>query len=92
MEKQWQLQEAKAKFSELVARAQKGETQIVTKHGEPAVVLMDYSEYQRLHQHKMSAWEALRGPPGLNAFEGMTDEEIDDLFARTKGQMRPVEL
>jgi prevent-host-death family protein len=92
MEKQWQLQEAKAKFSELVTRAQKGETQIVTKHGEPAVVLMNYAEYQRLSSQKMSAREALRGPPGLNAFEGMTDEEIDALFARPKGQMRLVDL
>lgn len=35
----WPLQEAKAKFSELVRRAQIDGPQTVTVHGEPAVVI-----------------------------------------------------
>ena len=37
--KVWPLQEAKAKFSELVRRAQTEGPQTVTVHGEPAVVI-----------------------------------------------------
>jgi len=76
--KTWQLQEAKAKFSELVEQAMDGEPQLVTKHGEKAVVVLDYEEYQKLSGGRMSTWEALRkGAPTL------TDEEIA-LFERDK--------
>ena len=34
------LREAKARLSELVAAAQKGERVVITKHGEPAVELV----------------------------------------------------
>ncbi|MGL4609790.1 MAG: type II toxin-antitoxin system Phd/YefM family antitoxin [Trueperaceae bacterium] len=46
--KEWQLQETKAKFSEIVDRALKGEKQVVTKRGEKAVVVMAYDEYGNL--------------------------------------------
>ena len=35
----WKLQDAKARFSEVVRRARDGEPQTVTVHGEPAVVI-----------------------------------------------------
>ena len=35
----WKLQDAKARFSEVVRKARKGEPQTVTVHGEPAVVV-----------------------------------------------------
>src|ERR1700752_904590 len=35
----WKLQDAKARFSEVVRRARAGEPQTVTVHGEPAVVI-----------------------------------------------------
>jgi prevent-host-death family protein len=93
MDRQWQLQEAKAKFSELVARAQQGEVHIITKHGEPVAVLQSYENYEKSRPHKaMSAWEALRGDQEVNAFDGMSDAEIDDLLARPQGTMRPIEL
>ncbi len=37
----WKLQDAKARFSELVRRARTGEPQHVTVHGEEAVVVVD---------------------------------------------------
>jgi prevent-host-death family protein len=48
MARDWQLHEGKAHFSELERRARAGEPQVVTKHGEPAVVVVDHAEYQRL--------------------------------------------
>ena len=35
----WKLQDAKARFSEVVRKARAGEPQTVTVHGEPAVVI-----------------------------------------------------
>ncbi|MDQ3397401.1 MAG: type II toxin-antitoxin system prevent-host-death family antitoxin, partial [Deinococcota bacterium] len=40
VEKQWQLQEAKARFSEVVERALEGEAQVVTRRGEKAVAVI----------------------------------------------------
>jgi len=46
--KTWQLQEAKAKFSELVRRAVDGESQLITKRGKKAVVVLSHEQYQKL--------------------------------------------
>lgn len=48
MAQAWQLQEAKNKLSEVVSRAERGEVQVVTKHGVASVVVISYAEYQRL--------------------------------------------
>lgn len=45
----WSVQEAKNRFSALVEAA-RHEPQTVTKHGKPAVVVVDAGEYQRLRQ------------------------------------------
>ena len=45
---QWQLQEAKNKFSSLVDRAKNSGPQVVTKHGEEAVVVISAAEYKEL--------------------------------------------
>ena len=48
MNDQWQLQDAKSKFSELVNRALSQGAQIVTRHGEKVVVVLPYEQYARL--------------------------------------------
>jgi prevent-host-death family protein len=47
-EREWQLQDAKNKFSELVDRAVEGEAQVVTRRGKRAAVLVSAEEYARL--------------------------------------------
>jgi len=42
----WKLQDAKARFSELVRRARGGELQRVTVHGKDAVVVVDPARYE----------------------------------------------
>ena len=42
----WKLQDAKARFSELVRRARAGEPQQVTVHGKRAVVVVDPSRFE----------------------------------------------
>lgn len=44
----WQLQDAKAHFSELVTRSLTEGPQLVTRRGEDAVVVMSAPEYRRL--------------------------------------------
>jgi antitoxin Phd len=44
----WQIQEAKARFSEMVDRALKEGPQTVTRHGKPVAVLVKAEEYQRI--------------------------------------------
>jgi prevent-host-death family protein len=45
---QWQIQEAKQRFSDLVRSAQTLGPQFVTKHGAEVVVVVDLQEYRRL--------------------------------------------
>ena len=43
----WQLQEAKNRLSELVDRALSDGPQTITRHGKPAVVVIDAEQYAR---------------------------------------------
>ncbi|MFZ0889642.1 MAG: type II toxin-antitoxin system Phd/YefM family antitoxin [Candidatus Binataceae bacterium] len=45
---EWQIQEAKARFSEMVDRALKEGPQTVTRHGKAVAVLVPADEYRRL--------------------------------------------
>jgi antitoxin Phd len=44
----WSLQDAKNRFSAVVEAAQRGEPQLVTRRGVPAVVVLSADEYARL--------------------------------------------
>jgi antitoxin Phd len=41
----WKLQDAKARFSEVVERALRDGPQVVTRHGENAVVVVAYRDF-----------------------------------------------
>lgn len=58
----WQLQEAKARFSEVVKASQE-EPQIITVHGKEEAVLLSYDEFIELTTPQMSAWEFFRNSP-----------------------------
>ena len=45
---QWQLQQAKNKFSQVVRQAKRGQPQYVTVHGKPTVVILSIEDYQNL--------------------------------------------
>jgi prevent-host-death family protein len=44
----WSLHDAKNRFSALVEAAQRGQPQLVTKRGAPAVVVVAAEEFERL--------------------------------------------
>ena len=48
--KEWALHTAKNQFSALVNAALSGEPQLVTRRGEPAVVVLSSEEYERLRR------------------------------------------
>lgn len=48
MKGQWQVQEAKQRFSELIRAVRHEGPQTVTRHGEAIAVVLDVGEYRRL--------------------------------------------
>ena len=67
--KAWQLQEAKAKFSEVVEAALHEGPQAVTRRGEDAVVILSHAAYLTLTQADTSLDDALAGAPEELVFE-----------------------
>jgi len=59
----WQLQEAKARLSEVVKKAVKEGPQRITVHGEPTAVVISSEEYERLKHPKGSFMEFMRSSP-----------------------------
>ncbi len=61
----WKLEDAKAKFSELVRQARTGGPQLVTVHGQEAVVVISVEEFARISppQESLSLHELLSQSP-----------------------------
>jgi prevent-host-death family protein len=61
----WQLQEAKAKFSELVQKTLDEGPQTVTRRGKDVVVVVSAEEYRKLAARRPSLLDVLMsGPEG----------------------------
>jgi len=65
----WQVQEAKAKFSELMDKAEHEGPQIVTRHGEERVVVLSIEDYENMEPRKKSLKELLLGGPKFDDLE-----------------------
>ena len=59
----WQLQDAKARLSEVVKLAQQEGPQAITVHGKPAAVLLSPADYQRLAGRRLPFAEFIRRSP-----------------------------
>lgn len=55
--------EAKNKLSEVIASAEQGEPQLITKNGREAAVIISYGEFQRLTAKKESLSDFLLNSP-----------------------------
>jgi antitoxin Phd len=73
----WQLQEAKAKFSQLVQKALDEGPQTVTRHGKETVVVLSVKEYVKLREREPSLKEVLMSGP-----EGELDLEREPDYGR----------
>ena len=61
---QWQVQEAKQRFSEVLRRARSDGPQVITRHGEEVAVIVDATEFHKLTDEVPDFKEFLRaGPP-----------------------------
>lgn len=69
---QWQLQDAKAKLSQLVKQANQDGPQTITVHGEPAAVLLSQKAFEALTSHSESFTQFMAHSP----LKGL-DLEID---------------
>jgi prevent-host-death family protein len=80
------MQEAKAKFAEVVKRAAAEGPQIVTYHGADAAVVLSIDEFRRMETKRPSFAEHLLGGPKL---DGETVEIIND---RSRDRGRDIDL
>ncbi len=79
----WQLQEAKNKFSSLVTQAQESGPQIVTKHGQVAVVVLSAKEYRKLTKPEKDLVQFFQDSP-------LAQEDL--LFERSNEKPREIVL
>jgi antitoxin Phd len=79
----WQLQDAKSKFSEVVERALSHGNQFITRRGKKAVVVMSFETYERLTHHKGSLVKFLLSSP-------LADSEVS--IERDKNLPRNIEI
>lgn len=59
----WQLQDAKARFSELVKSSRERGPQVITVHGRAAAVLLSKADYDRLTGPEQGLVAFLRSSP-----------------------------
>ena len=59
----WQLQEAKARLSEVVKKAAEEGPQHITLHGRPAAVVLSETDYLRLKKRPMRFVDFMRNSP-----------------------------
>lgn len=83
MHTEWQLQEAKGNFSQLIKRAAAGDAQVVTVHGKPTAVVVSAEAYAKLTRSKTKLSSALLQP----------DLAADDLdISRSRDSGRDINL
>jgi len=82
----WQLQDAKARFSELVRQAREQGPQHVSVRGEPAVVVMSEDDFALLTSSRPSIVDhILQG-------EAWPDDVVEAINARSRDTGRDVDL
>jgi antitoxin Phd len=80
----WSLQDAKNRFSEVVTAARKA-PQTVTKHGKPAVVIVDADHYDRLTKKTKTKQKNL-----IEQLLAMPKDDGD--FERFEPELRDIEF
>ena len=83
-QRSWSVQDAKNRFSEVVEAARRM-PQTVTKHGKPAVVVVNVVEYERLRQ-----LERAKAPSLVEVILAMPQD--DGEFPRRMVRMRHLAL
>jgi prevent-host-death family protein len=80
MHQRWQLQQAKAKLSEVVERAISDGPQIITRHGKDAVIVVSAEQFGAGKKNRDSLVDFFRKSPLVG---------LDLDFTRSQGPSRP---
>lgn len=84
----WPVQDAKARFSELLKASLTQGPQVVTYHGARTAVLLPVAEWERLKRHEPTGLKALLLVPS-GKFDSGPDPVLDSAFAtRKRGSLR----
>ncbi|HUI17024.1 MAG TPA: type II toxin-antitoxin system Phd/YefM family antitoxin [Alphaproteobacteria bacterium] len=71
----WQVQEAKARLSEVIARAEREGPQTITRHGAERAVVLSVEDYRALAAHKPDFKAHLLGGPKVDDFSAARDRD-----------------
>jgi prevent-host-death family protein len=83
MDREWNLQDAKARLSELVDRARSGEAQVILRRGEPAAVVISYEAYKPVNRSAQSV---------LSFFQDSPLKGVDFVMPRVPEKMRDIDI
>jgi antitoxin Phd len=72
----WQVQEAKARFSEVVEKARSEGPQTITRHGRERAVLLSIEDYRALLSRQTDVRELLLGGPKVDDFSVERDRDV----------------
>jgi len=86
MASKWQMQDAKAKFAELVRRANADGPQIVTYRGADTAVVLSVEDYRALNEARPNFVDHILNGPKLD------DEAVDLINERSKDMGREIDL
>jgi prevent-host-death family protein len=86
MMRKWQMQEAKAKFADVVRQAAAEGPQLVTYRGVDTAVVLSIDEYRRLGAQRPSFVDHLLSGPKLD------DETVDLINQRSPDLGRDIDL
>jgi prevent-host-death family protein len=81
--RQWQLQEAKAKFSEVVKLANQEGPQEITMRGQPTAILISLKDFEKIKKKKPSLVSFMRASPLVG---------VDLKLERDKSPAREIKL
>ena len=81
---EWQLQDAKNKFSKVVQKAQQEGPQVVTLRGERAAVVLSARDYDALRANRPSLVDDLLSDPTWD------DELVETITQRAKTPSRDI--
>ncbi|MCU0492291.1 MAG: type II toxin-antitoxin system Phd/YefM family antitoxin [Chloroflexaceae bacterium] len=81
MTREWQLQEAQNKLSEVVDEALKHGPQVITRRGVQAAIVLSYEDYRRMVVNQGTLSEFFRASP-------LADIALDFNMTRTEHPLR----
>ena len=86
MTAKWQMQEAKARFGELVRKAGTEGPQVVTYLGQDTAVVLSVEDYERMQPNKKSFVDHILSGPKLD------DDIVDMINERPRDTGRDIEF